>query len=159
MTGSMRRLQARRLVPLIGFSGAPFTLAGYIIEGAPSRELEKTKALMYSQPETWKTLMERLTEMICEYLRLQVKHGVHAIQLFDSWAGCLSQDDYEQYVMKYTRKIFDSLGSNVPRIHFCANSSALIESFRRTGPDVLSVDWRVKIEDLWSEGGRRCGGG
>lgn len=136
-------------VPLIGFSGAPFTLAGYIIEGAPSRELERTRALIYSQPETWKALMERLTRMVKEYLRRQVKHGVRAVQLFDSWVGCLSKDDYEQYVFEYTKDIFDSLDGVVPRIHFCANSGLLIESFQKVGPDVMSVDWRVSIDEVW----------
>ncbi len=136
-------------VPLIGFSGAPFTLAGYIIEGAPSRELERTRALMYSQPETWKALMKRLTRMVKEYLRKQVKHGVRAVQLFDSWVGCLSEDDYEQYVFEYTKEIFDSLDGVAPTIHFCANSGLLIESFHHTGPDVMSVDWRVSIDEVW----------
>lgn len=136
-------------IPLIGFSGAPFTLAGYIIEGAPSRDLERTRALMYSQPETWKTLMEMLTRMVKEYLRRQVKHGVRAVQLFDSWVGCLSKDDYEQYVLDYTKEIFDSLDGVVPGIHFCANSGSLIESFQKVGPDVMSVDWRVSIDEVW----------
>jgi uroporphyrinogen decarboxylase len=138
--------------PLIGFSGAPFTLAAYMIEGGPSRELTKTRALMYSSPETWRPLMRNLTDMVKDYLLVQVKHGVSAIQLFDSWVGCLSPRDYNQFVSPFTREIFSSVGS-VPRIHFCADSSSLIEEFHRTGPDVLSVDWRIPLEDVW----KRCG--
>lgn len=137
--------------PLIGFSGAPFTLAAYMIEGGPSRELTRTRALMYSSPETWRPLMRSLTDMVKDYLSSQVKHGVSAIQLFDSWVGCLSPRDYNQFVFPFTREIFASIGS-VPRIHFCADSSSLVEEFHHTGPEVLSVDWRIPIEDVW----RRC---
>ena len=136
-------------VPLIGFSGAPFTLATYMIEGAPSKDLMKTKAMMYSQPETWALLMDKLTKMVRDYLHFQIKSGVRAIQLFDSWAGFLSPEDYEQFVMAYTQEIFSSV-HGVPRIHFCANSSALVELFHQTGVDVLSVDWRVKIDEVWT---------
>ena len=139
--------------PLIGFSGAPFTLAAYMVEGGPSKDLAKTRALMYSDLDGWRLLMRSLTEMVKGYLSSQVKHGVSAVQLFDSWVGCLSPSDYRQLVFPYTREIFDSLAS-VPRIHFCADSSALVEEFHRTGPEVLSVDWRVPIDDVW----RRCGG-
>jgi uroporphyrinogen decarboxylase len=141
-----------RRVPLIGFSGAPFTLAAYMIEGGPSRDLEKTKALMFSQPEVWSILMKKLAEMVSVYLNEQVKHGVAAIQLFDSWVGSLSASDYSQFVFPFTRAIFDSVNS-VPRIHFCADSSALIEEFHRAGPEVLSIDWRIPLGDVW----RRCG--
>jgi uroporphyrinogen decarboxylase len=136
-------------VPLIGFSGAPFTLAGYIIEGKPSRDLELTKKMMYTQPETWDRLMEALTRMIVAYLERQVAHGVHAIQIFDSWVGCLSPTDYRTYVAEHTEAIMKSLESKVPRIHFCANSSSLLAEFARTGPDVLSIDWRAPISAAW----------
>jgi uroporphyrinogen decarboxylase len=144
-------------VPLIGFSGAPFTLAGYMIEGRPSRDLEKTKQMMYREPETWHILMNALTKMVTTYLSSQVSHGVDAIQLFDSWVGCLSPSDYERYVSDYTREIFRSLDGRVPRIHFCANSSSLIEEFIDTGPDVLSVDWRMQISDAWGRSKNRVG--
>lgn len=140
-------------VPLIGFSGAPFTLAAYMIEGGPSRNLEKTKAFIYSQPDAWSALMKRLTRMASEYLRAQVKRGVAAIQLFDSWVGSISPSDYDRFVLPYTREIFSSVAS-VPKIHFCADSHSLIERFQKTGPDVLSVDWRVPLSDAW----KRCGG-
>ena len=147
---TIQKLDGR--TPLIGFSGAPFTLAAYMIEGGPSRELAKTRALMYSSPETWRPLMRTLTDMVKDYLSAQLKHGVAAVQLFDSWVGCLSPLDYRQFVLPFTREIFTSIRS-VPRIHFCAYSSALVEEFHRTGPEVLSVDWRIPIEDVW----RRCG--
>lgn len=148
---TIRKLDGK--TPVIGFSGAPFTLAAYMIEGGPSRELAKTRALMYSDPDTWGLLMASLTNVAKDYLSKQVKHGVSAIQLFDSWVGCLSPADYRRFVSPYTCEIFASIGS-VPRIHFCADSSALVEEFYRTGPEVLSIDWRVPLDDVW----RRCGG-
>ncbi len=140
-------------VPLIGFSGAPFTLAAYMVEGGPSRDLEKTKTLMYSKPEVWKSLMGKLAELVSDYLGVQAKYGVHAVQLFDSWVGCLSPADYKQSVLPYTTQVFSSM-KDIPRIHFCADSHSLIEAFHRSGADVLSVDWRVPIADVW----RRCSG-
>ena len=136
-------------VPLIGFSGAPFTLAGYMIEGQPSRDLERTKQMMFGEPETWHRLMSALTRMVKTYLSAQISHGVDAVQLFDSWVGCLSPSDYESYVSQYTREIFQSIGGRVPRIHFCANSSPLFEKLLATRPDVLSVDWRIEMSDAW----------
>jgi uroporphyrinogen decarboxylase len=144
-------------VPLIGFSGAPFTLAGYMVEGRPSRDLEATKSLMYRQPETWHLLMSKLTEMVCDYLSSQVSRGVDAVQLFDSWVGCLSPDDYRTYVSRYTREIFRSLDGKVPRIHFCANSGHLFGELLESGADVLSVDWRMQIGDAWGKSGGRVG--
>lgn len=135
--------------PLVGFSGAPFTLASYLIEGAPTREFQKTKAMMYSQPEAWRDLMSRLTGLVVEYTRAQVKHGASAIQLFDSWVGCLSPGDYASFAKGYTSEIFHALSGTAPTIHFCANSSALVEEFGDTGCDVLSVDWRVPIDTVW----------
>lgn len=152
---TLRKLDGR--VPLIGFSGAPFTLAGYLIEGRPSRDLEKTKQMMYREPETWNSLMGTLTKMIVAYLSRQVSHGVEAVQLFDSWVGCLSPSDYERYVSQYTKTIMGSLDSGVPKIHFCANSASLLESFIGTGPDVLSVDWRVPISEAWERSENRTG--
>ncbi len=148
---AIQKLDGR--TPLIGFSGAPFTLAAYMIEGGPSRDLSRTKSLMYSDPETWELLMGKLTRMVQDYLKDQVRHGVSAIQLFDSWVGALSPRDYRKFVLPYTRRIFAGI-HEVPRIHFCADSSALIEEFHRAGPEVLSVDWRIPIEDVWE----RCAG-
>jgi uroporphyrinogen decarboxylase len=138
-------------VPLIGFSGAPFTLAAYLIEGGPSRNLERTKAMMYSEPEVWEALMTRLTRTVRDYLVAQVRSGVGAVQLFDSWVGSLAAEDYRRFVFKYTKEVISSV-SGVPRIHFCADSSALVEEFHATGAELLSVDWRVQLGDVW----RRC---
>ncbi len=148
---TIQKLDGR--TPLIGFSGAPFTLAAYMIEGGPSRELLKTKSMMYSSPETWRALMKSLTKMIQDYLSTQIRHQVSAVQLFDSWVGCLSPSDYHEFVYPFTREILRSV-SSVPKIHFCADSSALVEQFHDTGPEVLSVDWRIPIQDVWE----RCDG-
>ena len=144
-------------VPLVGFSGAPFTLASYLIEGAPSREFRLTKKMMYSDPETWKLLESRLTELVVKYLRAQIRQGVSAVQLFDSWVGCLSPADYSAYVKRYSTEIFRGVGKKVPAIHFCADSSSLLEEFAETGCDVLSVDWRVPIETVWERSGWKKG--
>jgi uroporphyrinogen decarboxylase len=108
--------------------------------------------LMLGQPELWAALMTRLTETVTAYLDEQVRHGVAAIQLFDSWAGAISASDYSRLVLPYTRRIFASIRS-VPRIHFCADSCVSLEEFHRAGPDVLSIDWRFPISEVW----RRCG--
>lgn len=142
--------------PLIGFSGAPFTLAGYMIEGGPSRDLPRTRYLMHSEPDTWRLLMLKLTKLVKTYLRHQVSHGVHAVQLFDSWVGCLSDGEYDEFVMKHTKEVFGGLDGTVPKIHFCADSSRLLERFWSTGPDVLSVDWRVPIGDVWTRTSNRA---
>lgn len=137
-------------VPLIGFSGAPFTLASYLIDGVARKDLVKTKMMMYGEPMAWRLLMEKLTEMVRDYLIFQIKSGVHAVQLFDSWAGWLSPEDYEQFVLPYTKEVFSSI-HRVPTIHFCADSSALVELFQRTGANVLSVDWRVRLDEVWAK--------
>ncbi|MDE1857591.1 MAG: uroporphyrinogen decarboxylase [Thaumarchaeota archaeon] len=145
------RLAVKKLrgTPLVGFSGAPFTLASYLVEGSPTRDFQKTKSLMYTEPDVWRSLMSRLTRLVIVYLRAQVRDGVSAAQLFDSWVGCLSPEDYRTFAMPYTKEIFGALGRKVPTIHFCANSGTLVEDFARTGPDVLSVDWRVPIGTVW----------
>jgi uroporphyrinogen decarboxylase len=116
-----------------------------------------TKDMMYREPETWDLLMTKLTKMTSEYLSRQVSHGVDAIQLFDSWVGCLSPGDYHSHVSKYTTEINRSLDGKVPRIHFCANSSPLFEEFLETGADLLSIDWRIQIDDAWERSSGRVG--
>jgi uroporphyrinogen decarboxylase len=140
-------------VPLVGFSGAPFTLASYLIEGAPSREFQLTKKMMYTEPDTWRLLEARLTKLVVSYLKAQAKCGVSAVQLFDSWVGCLGPADYAAYVKRYTTEVFAGVGDGVPTIHFCANSAALVEEFAETGCDVVSVDWRVPIDTVWKRTG------
>lgn len=136
--------------PLIGFAGAPFTLAAYLIEGKSSRDFAKTKAVMYSAPELWRSIMERLTGMVIAFMAAQRRAGVDALQLFDSWVGCLSPSDYRRYVQPYTRMIFKSLGtSGVPLIHFGVNTATLLPHMASDGASVIGVDWRVPLDDAW----------
>ncbi len=144
-------------VPLVGFSGAPFTLASYLVEGRPSREFSLTKKMMYSDPDTWKLLESRLSKLASAYLKAQIRAGASAVQLFDSWVGCLSPGDYAAHVASYTRDVFRGVGDVVPKIHFCADSSPLLEQFADTECDVLSVDWRLPIDTVWERTGGRKG--
>jgi uroporphyrinogen decarboxylase len=138
------------VVPLIGFSGAPFTLASYLIEGGPTREFSKTKAFMFGQAAAWHALMERLVEMVVDYLSAQVDAGVQAVQLFDSWIGALALRDVEEYVLPYTRQILDQIAHlRVPRILFGTNTTLLLEAFSALGPEVVGVDWRITLDDAW----------
>jgi uroporphyrinogen decarboxylase len=137
--------------PLIGFAGGPFTLASYLVEGGPSKNFELTKTLMYSAPELWADLMSRLTEIIISFLRTQVTAGAGAVQLFDSWAGSLSLDDYRASVLPYSRRIFQALAdSGVPRIHFGVNTGELLGAMGEAGADVVGVDWRVPLDEAVS---------
>lgn len=147
----MLRRELENKVPLIGFAGAPFTLASYIIEGKGSRELVLTKQMMYSQPAVWHTLMEKLANSIAAYMRAQIDAGAQAVQLFDSWVGALSPRDYRRYVLPYSKKIFDALaGSNVPRIHFGTGTATLLELLKQAGGDVIGIDWRVPLAQAWT---------
>jgi uroporphyrinogen decarboxylase len=138
-------------IPLIGFSGAPFTLASYIIEGGPSRDFIESKKMMYGQPAVWARLLTKLSEMVAEYLQAQIRVGVDAVQLFDSWSGCLSPSDYEEFVLPYSRTIFDKLeGKGVPRIHFGVGTAGILKMMRRAGGDVFGVDWRIPIDEAWA---------
>ncbi len=135
---------------LLGFSGAPFTLACYIVEGRSSREYPKTKALMYGDPETWHALMDILTEVVIRYLRGQIEAGADAVQLFDSWLGLLGPDTFERFVAPYTRRIFAALHGLAPTIHFSTGTASILEGIAATGPDIVSVDWRLPLDDAWA---------
>lgn len=138
-------------VPLIGFSGAPFTLASYLIEGKASRDFVRTKTMMYSAPDLWHTLMQRLTDTVVVYLQAQCEAGVDALQLFDSWVGCLSPRDYQRYVRPYTRRIFAALAcTGVPVIHFGVNTATLLHLMKDDGADAIGVDWRTPLDDAWA---------
>lgn len=138
-------------VPLVGFAGAPFTLASYAVEGGGSRNYAETKKLMYGDARTWHRLMERLTEATVEYLQAQVSAGVDALQLFDSWVGCLSPDDYRAYVLPHMRTLFEALASSgVPVVHFGTGTATLLELMREAGGDVIGLDWRVDLADAWA---------
>jgi uroporphyrinogen decarboxylase len=133
--------------PLIGFAGAPFTLASYLIEGGPSRNHLKTKALMLSEPETWHSLCARLAAITTEFLRAQVRAGASAIQLFDSWAGALSEADYRRYVLPHSTAVLGALAeTGVPKIHFGVGTGELLGAMDDAGADVVGVDWRVPLD-------------
>ena len=142
------RILARELpVPLIGFAGAPFTVASYLIEGQPSRTYTRTKALMHGDTDLWHRLMERLTDLAIASLRSQVHNGAAALQVFDSWAGTLSAPDYERFVLPHSRRVFDGVADlDVPRIHFGVGTGELLGLMAAAGADVVGVDWRVPID-------------
>jgi len=136
--------------PLIGFAGAPFTLASYLVEGGPSKSFARTKALMLGDPPTWGRLMETLAASTQAYLRAQVEAGAAAVQLFDSWAGALSSQDYEAFVAPHTRTVLEGLAPlGAPRIHFAVGASHLLGPMARAGADVVGVDWRVGLDHAW----------
>jgi uroporphyrinogen decarboxylase len=138
-------------VPLIGFAGAPFTLASYAIEGGSSRNYLLTKQLMYSEPKAWHQLMDKFARVITGYLRRQIKAGAQAIQLFDSWVGCLSVGDYVEYVMPHVQLIFEGLKrEGVPMIHFGTGTSAMLPQMREAGGDVIGIDWRINLDEAWA---------
>lgn len=143
-----RELNGR--VPLIGFAGAPFTLASYLIEGGKSAHFAKTKRLMYSDPEAWHLLMSKLSDVVRLYLHAQIKAGADAVQLFDSWVGQLSAADYCEYVQPHVRGILqDVMKAGVPVIHFGTGTYSLLEPMRDAGGTVIGLDWRTPIEDGW----------
>lgn len=139
-------------IPLIGFSGAPFTLASYAIEGGGSRNYVVTKTMMLTQPDLWDSLMNKMADVIIDYLKAQIRAGAQVVQLFDSWAGCLSTEDYRQYVLPYSKKVIDSLkDEQTPVIHFATNSATLLPSMREAGGDVIGVDWRINLDEGWKQ--------
>jgi uroporphyrinogen decarboxylase len=134
--------------PLIGFAGAPFTLASYLVEGGPSRNHERTKALMHGAPDVWHALCARLAAITLEFLRVQVAAGVSAVQLFDSWAGALSEADYREFVQPHSATVLGGLsGAGVPRIHFGVGTGHLLPAMREAGADVVGVDWRTPLDE------------
>ena len=152
------RIELRGRVPLIGFGGAPFTLAAYAIEGGPSSTYTRTKAFMYSQPAAWHKLCDRFAEMIADYMGAQTESGVEAIQIFDSWAGALSRADYREFALPHTRRIFDTLApSGVPLIHFGVGTAAILADFAEAGGDVVGLDWRLPLDEAWTLIGPRHG--
>ncbi len=146
--------QARRAlgdrVPLIGFAGAPFTLASYAVEGGGSRNYVLTKQLMYRDPDVWHQLMDKFARVITGYLRRQIRAGAQAVQLFDSWVGCLSAGDYAEYVLPHVHMIFEGLKrEGVPMIHFGTGTSAILRLMKQAGGDVIGVDWRMHLDEAW----------
>ncbi len=138
-------------LPVIGFCGAPFTLASYMIEGGGSRNYVETKRMMYLQPEAWNTLMSRLVNVLAEYTADQVRSGAAALQVFDSWVGCLSPEDYRRFVLPHAKELVRRLReSGAPVIYFGTDTATLLPAMQETGADVIGVDWRIALDDAWA---------
>ena len=136
-------------LPLLGFAGAPFTLASYAVEGGASHTYRRTKAFMYRDPGAWDALMGRLARAVAGYLNAQIAAGVQAVQLFDSWAGCLGPDDYRRFVLPHSRAVLESLPAEVPVIHFATGNPALLPLLAEAGGTVIGVDWRIPLDEAW----------
>lgn len=156
ITESVRLLVAELgATPLIGFAGAPFTVASYLVEGGPSKDHAKTKALMFGAPDVWRALLEKIAGISAAYLDVQVAAGASAVQLFDSWAGALTRPDYEAHVLPYSRAVLEAIGRRgVPRIHFGVGTGEILDLMGAAGAEVVGVDWRVPL----AEGVRRVAG-
>jgi uroporphyrinogen decarboxylase len=138
-------------LPLIGFCGGPFTVASYMIEGGSSREFLKTKTMMYSAPEVWHALMDKLSKVLADYLLAQIRAGAQAVQMFDSWVGALSPQDYESFVLPYSQRVLAAAkAENVPVIHFGTNTTTLLSLMKQAGGDVIGLDWRIPLDDGWA---------
>jgi uroporphyrinogen decarboxylase len=155
--GEAIRIVCRELagkVPVIGFSGAPFTLASYMIEGGASRDFAQTKGMMYRDPGLWRELLDKLVAVLASFLESQVAGGAQALQIFDSWVGCLSPEDYRRYVLPHSRQLIAKVSSlGVPIIHFGTGTATLLELMREAGGDVIGLDWRVELDDGWARVG------
>ena len=151
-TAEAIRLVKRELddrVPLIGFAGAPFTLASYAIEGGHSTNFALTKGLMYGEPAAWHRLADRLATVVADYLLAQIEAGVDAVQVFDSWVGALNADDYREFALPHTRKIFQAIEGRVPAIHFGVATGSILHVMREAGGDVIGADWRIPLDEAW----------
>lgn len=136
-------------IPLIGFCGAPFTLASYMTEGGGSKNYVHTKRLMYDDAGAWHAMMALISRALVKYLNAQIAAGAQAVQLFDSWVGCLSPDDYREFVLPHTKSVIEKVTKGVPVIHFGTGTAALLELMREAGGDVIGLDWRVRLDDGW----------
>ena len=136
-------------MPLIGFCGAPFTLASYLIEGGASKNYVQTKRLMYNDPGAWHAMMSLIARGLGKYLNAQIEAGAQAVQLFDSWVGCLNPDDYREFVLPHTQSVIRNVKTGVPVIHFGTGTAALLELMREAGGDVIGLDWRVRLDEGW----------
>ena len=145
---TVRILRRTLAVPLIGFAGGPFTLASYLVEGRPTRKFQEVKRMMFARPEVWHALMERLCDIVIPFLRAQIEAGAQAVQLFDSWVGVLSPEDYRTFVLPYSRRIFAAVAApGVPRIHFGVGTGELLTLLRDAGAEVVGVDWTVPLDE------------
>jgi uroporphyrinogen decarboxylase len=144
-------------LPLIGFSGAPFTLASYIVEGGGSKNYVQTKMLMYNDSGAWHAMMSLIARALVKYLNAQIEAGAQAVQLFDSWVGALGPDDYRQYVLPHTRSVIEGVKRGTPVIHFGTGTATLLELMREAGGDVIGLDWRVPLDEGWKRIGHDVG--
>ena len=138
--------------PLIGFCGAPFTVASYMIEGGPSRDYKIAKSMMYNAPELWHAFMDKLSDVLADYLSAQIRAGAQAVQLFDSWVGALSPQDYDIFALPYSKKVLDAArvtSAGVPQIHFGVGATTLLPLMKKAGGDVLGLDWRIPLDEGW----------
>ncbi|HUE89836.1 MAG TPA: uroporphyrinogen decarboxylase [Vicinamibacterales bacterium] len=140
-------------IPLIGFAGAPFTLASYAIEGGHSNNFALTKGLMYGDPAAWHRFADKLATVVADYLSAQIDAGVDVVQVFDSWVGALNETDYREFALPHTRKIFEAIGGRVPTIHFGVASASILHVMREAGGDILGADWRIPLDDAWQRVG------
>ncbi|MFQ5674133.1 MAG: uroporphyrinogen decarboxylase [Nitrospinales bacterium] len=146
----LARKELNGKLPLIGFAGAPFTLCSYMVEGGKSRDFTKTKLLMYEHPETWKRLMETVSGVLVDYLDMQVRAGAQALQVFDSWIGCISPGDYREFVLPHSKRLMDGLKrTGVPVINFSTGTSSMLQQITQAGGDVIGFDWRIHLDDAW----------
>ena len=151
------RRALRADLPLIGFAGAPFTLASYIIEGGASRNYVYAKTLMYNDTGAWHAMMSLISRALIKYLNAQIDAGAQAVQLFDSWVGCLSPDDYREFVLPHTRNVISGVAAGTPVLHFGTGTAALLELMREAGGDVIGIDWRVPLDSAWERVGHDVG--
>ena len=140
-------------IPLLGFSGAPFTLASYLTEGGGSKNYVHTKRLMYNDSAAWHAMMSLISDALVKYLNAQIAAGAQAVQLFDSWVGCLSPDDYREFVLPHTQHVIKNITPGAPVIHFGTGTAALLELIREAGGDVIGLDWRVRLDEGWERVG------
>ena len=151
---TIRLLRTQLDVPLIGFAGAPFTLASYAIEGGPSSNYARTKALMYGESEAWHRLADTFASIVADYLAAQIEAGAQAVQVFDSWVGALSAGDYREFVLPHTQKIFATVQPlGVPTLHFGTGTTTILAEMREAGGDVIGLDWRIPLDEGWAQVG------
>ena len=144
-------------IPLIGFAGAPFTLASYAIEGGHSNNFALTKGLMYGDPAAWHRFADKLATVVGDYLSAQIDAGADVVQVFDSWVGALNEGDYREFALPHTRKIFDAIGGRVPTIHFGVASASILHVMREAGGDIIGADWRIPLDEAWQRIGHDRG--
>jgi uroporphyrinogen decarboxylase len=154
---ALTRRELKPDVPLIGFCGAPFTLASYMIEGGGSKNYVNTKKLMYDDPGAWHEMMSLIARALVKYLNAQIDAGAQAVQLFDSWVGCLGHDDYREFVLPHSRAVIEGVKPGAPVIHFGTGTGALLELMREAGGDVIGLDWRVRLDEAWQRVGHDAG--